>query len=761
MSDSFPYVTYPPYSNFTQSEPTLFLGEGAEVYSFTNDTQVIDVKSTCSLTINKTPTLPKDAVNKEYVDRKVIIRTFEKIELNSITINNGATPIPRMLYLDYIDENTNNGWYYSQTNKGQIKWSIYIKDKLGNSSVPFNAIGQIFFTLTITRYTPHYLMPLIYINLTNATNPNATNPNAIGACVFSLNTTTFNMVAPGAYTCVIRIGDLFVPETDMTMSDYDTTKYKILYYTYNQPLSYFNGPYSLNNPFTNFTNNYNNNNYYNINYISLVSPIYKTINDNTLICIRNDDTMQSSTGISTGFSNVSMLSNNSPNTYDIINIKAINVYRDGALHFELWVLIKGSFDYTLQCLIYDISSLGTINFSKTTLGTNLNISGEYGFNTVATNNYAGDKDATTQVILLGGSSSNPSVTLLSYSLDGNIFFTIANGTLFNGATTISCIEYNEAGEFFVVSISSPLNNNYDFYKAPYITLLKYTPSSNVVPPFECAQAINSSSTNSSQSITWSTMNTTTDLFTQDSPGVTHLDGVKDLCFSPSFNTCVAIGETTLNTTVNTHTQIMYSQNSLTTGNNCGLVWSSYDVRLFDKVNCVACNSQIYVVGGDSSTYKNSLAWSNDSGKTWNGISINSNANPFSNVRSIRWTGLYWLACGIAKNTSNNIVAYAYTPDNWITISSLTNNTSLWNKVYSLNDYCPQFCIKELGTEMHSTDENINSGIKTYYFDDDVVENTYQNMVLKGIVHNLYKQDLPAFKDITDLSVGTSDSNLYP
>jgi hypothetical protein len=759
MSDSFPYVNHPPYSTLIQSEPTLFLGEGAEVYSFTNDTQVIEVKSTCSLTINKTPTLPKDAVNKEYVDRKVIIRTFEKIELNSITINNGATPIPRMLYLDYIDENTNNGWYYSQTNKGQIKWSIYIKDKLGNSSVPFNAIGQIFFTLTITRYTPYYLMPLIYINLTNATNPNATNPNAIGACVFSLNTTTFNMVAPGAYTCVIRIGDLFVPETDMTMSDYDTTKYKILYYTYNEPLSYLtnsnNGPYSLNNPFINFTNNKNNNNYYNINYISLVSPIYKTINANTLICIRNDDTMQSSTGISTGFSNVSMLSNISPSTYDIINIKAINVYRDNSLHFELWVLIKGIGTYTQKFLIYDISSSGTLVLPRVIIPYTDNYDGLTIFNTVATNNYTGDKDATTQVILLGGSSGNPSVNPLFYSLNGSSFTLILNGAVFNGSIIISKIEYNEAGEFFVVSISSFLDIGVASTTASYITLLKYTPSS-VDPPFECAQAINSSSTNSSQPITWQPMNTDTDLRTEASPGVTHLDGVKDLCFSPSFNTCVAIGETTLNK------QIMYSQNSLTTGNNCGLVWSSYDDRLFETVNCVDCNSQIYVIGGDSSsTYKNSLAWSNDSGKTWIGISINSNANPFSNVRSIRWTGLYWLACGIAKNTSNNIVAYAYTPDNWITISSLTNNTSLWNKVYSLNDYCPQFCIKELGTEMHSTDENINSGIKTYYFDDDVVENTYQNMVLKGIVHNLYKQDLPAFKDITDLSVGTSDSNLYP
>ena len=74
------------------TQPTLYLGDGITITSYDNDTQIIELLSTCKLTLNATPLSSTDAVNKAYLDSQISVLTgVDTSMIGSLTslINSG------------------------------------------------------------------------------------------------------------------------------------------------------------------------------------------------------------------------------------------------------------------------------------------------------------------------------------------------------------------------------------------------------------------------------------------------------------------------------------------------------------------------------------------------------------------------------------------------------------------------------------------------------------------------------------------------
>ena len=54
------------------TQAILYIGEGGKVSSYSDNTQIMELFSTCRLTLNATPVISTDGVNKAYVDSEAV-----------------------------------------------------------------------------------------------------------------------------------------------------------------------------------------------------------------------------------------------------------------------------------------------------------------------------------------------------------------------------------------------------------------------------------------------------------------------------------------------------------------------------------------------------------------------------------------------------------------------------------------------------------------------------------------------------------------
>lgn len=779
------------------TQPTMYLGDGMTIQSFSDNTQLVTLNSSCALELNSSPINSNHAVNKEYVDSQISL--MSKVDATSISVLNS-------LFSNYSSKDAVN---YTSLSTSISELKQETTSSITSLSSSIVSLSSEMKTLTVTNIEDNLRNSIS--NLSTSTSTAITNLKSINSqqineitSLYSCITDTSNNLS----TSIISLSSIIssvrnsvqtysiVLLNSVTINNGSAYPVPRSKYPIQEDVMNKNGWYyvSTNKGGINWTLNPLGSDGMTKLKISDISQIYFTLYFNKITpsylvpqlylyydtnsyisfkpvginCPLNPGTYTFIANFNTIFGNTNIINN----CYNNDVGKIINLTNDNSNSSSSNLPTVSNIINNIKIRTPNIQNINNYGLAVGTLGklfvtnncgisytsTNVSLSNILGtriFYTPSTNSnftyyiYGQYTSASEQCVY---SSSNPNNGYIGV---GGIFGTSSNGN-------VNCIEYNtKYNTNKLILIAGGTSNRFN-------RPLSYSTNGTKWNNFT------STHTNiDTNDIVYNIMyNYNTNKWLVGTKYVSDTGKGSLYYLTISTSGLNSIFKNPDNTTISTTVDTVASQ---ILNNEVRYITSNYSNNFFvavgsssstpvisiitsssgDAGNWVACGSGIFNIGAYCVEYNgnmwlvggtggNTFAYSYD-GINWTGIPYKMDTCPLTSVTSIVWNGLTWVACG----SGDTKLAYSYNGITWIGIT----NTSLPSSINCVASTYPdvyQFLLSNLFLET-DIKTNIAGGTMNYIFNDSDVTNNYQYNVLNKLINSLYKRDLYSYADPLEIT----------